>query len=122
MKTKISIYSIMFFLGIYLLSVKAETKKVNNKTFTYYLCEAEYGICKNTCKVKLIKGDKISIGSYIKVYFQDIIITEGYILKHVSGSIFILKNKNEAYDPEICGGCCGGAYEIDISNKSVWGC
>jgi len=112
----------MIFFGIYLLSVTAQTNKLYNKTFTYSLCEAEYGICKNTCKVKLIKGDKISIGSYIKVYFGDEIITEGYILKHVSGSIFILKNKKEAYDPEVCGGCCGGAYEIDISKKQVWGC
>jgi len=122
MKSKISILSIMIFVGIYSLSVTAQTNKMYNQTLTYSLCEAEYGICKQKCSVKLINGAKIDIGSYIKVYFENEILTEGYILKHVSGSIFILKNKKEAQDPEVCGGCCGGAYEIIISKKQIWGC
>ena len=36
--------------------------------------------------------------------------------------IFILKEKKEALDPNICGGCCGEAYEINISKKQIWGC
>ena len=109
-------------MGINPLSVNAQTNKAANKVFTYSLCEGEYNKCQKKCSVKLIKGDKIAIGSYIIVYNGKDIITEGYILKHMSGSIFILKEKKDAQDPDVCGGCCGGAYEIIISKKQIWGC
>ena len=122
MKSKMTIFRIMIVLGIYPLSVNAQTNKTANQAFTYSLCEQEYGKCTKKCSVQLIMGDKIAIGSYIKVSLGDEIITEGYILKHVSGMIFILKDKKEALDPNICGGCCGEAYEINISKKQIWGC
>jgi hypothetical protein len=93
-----------------------------NPVFDYSLCEAENGQCMRTCKVELVIGTQIKTGSYIKVYCDDNLITEGYILKHVSGNIFILKSKKDASNPEICGGCCGDAYSIDIKKKQVWGC
>jgi hypothetical protein len=122
MKSTMTIFCIMIFLGIYPLSVNAQTNKTAKQALTYSLCQAEYGTCPNKCSIELILGDKIAIGSYIKVSLGDEIITEGYILKHVSGKIFILKDQKEALDPDICGGCCGGAYEINISKKQIWGC
>lgn len=92
------------------------------KTVTYSLCEAEFGRCMRKCSVVLVSGSSIAMGSYVKVFTGKELITEGYILKHVSGSIFILKNKADAKDPEVCGGCCGGAYSIDFSKKQIWGC
>jgi hypothetical protein len=122
MKKVMTILSIMIVLGIYPLSINAQTNKISNQSFAYSLCQAEYGKCPNKCSVKLIMGDKIAIESYIKVYAGDELITEGYILEHMSGSIFILKDKKEALDPDVCGGCCGGAYEININKKQIWGC
>lgn len=100
----------------------AQKSNKPSRSFTYSLCEAEFGFCKQKCTVKLIKGDKIAIGSYIKVYFQGELLTEGYILKHMSGNIYILKDKKDVSNPEICGGCCGSAYDINISKKQIWGC
>lgn len=123
MKSKMTIFSIVIFLGVWSLSVKAQTNKSSNQVlFTYDLCEAEFGNCKNKCSVQLIKGDRVDIGSYIKVFFGSELLTEGYILKHESGSVFILKDKNQAQDPDVCGGCCGEAYEIRIAAKEIWGC
>ena len=122
MKSKLTYYCVMLFLGLTPLSAKAQTNNVATQVFTYSLCEAEFGKCLNKCSVQLIKGDRIELGSYIKVYFRSEVLTEGYILKHVSGSIFILKDKSKAQDADVCGGCCGEAYEISISAKEIWGC
>jgi hypothetical protein len=100
----------------------AKVSEFPRKTSSYSLCQSEYDICDKECTIVLVKGEKIALGSYIKVIYDGELITEGYILKHISGSIYILKNKKDANDPEICGGCCGGAYEIKISTKEVWGC
>ena len=94
---------------------------------TYSLCEAEFGRCEKTCTVVLVKGNKIKIGSYIKVYIGKELITKGYILKHISGRIFILPSKNLASKPNVYGGCAGEdesvwAYMIVIENKQIWGC
>ena len=119
MKSKMTILSIMIVLDIFPLSINAQTNKISNQSIVYSLCQAEYGKCPDKCSIELITGDKIAIGSYIKVYAGDEIITEGYILKHISGIIFILKDKKEALDPDVCGGCCGGAYEINITKKQA---
>lgn len=95
---------------------------LQNKTILFSYCTSENGQCLKKCSVVLISGSEVAIGSYVKVYLDKELITEGYILKHVSGSIFILKNKADAKNPEICGGCCGGAYEINITKKQLWGC
>ena len=101
---------------------KEEKEEIVEKSFDYSLCEAEFGGCRQKCKVVLTKGEKVEIGSYIKVIYKGNTMTEGYILKHTSGSIFILKNKKDAGDPEICGGCCGEAFEINIAKKEIWTC
>jgi len=101
-------------------SIKADEK--SSQPITFLLCEAEHGTCLRTCTIKLIKGATLTIGSYIKVFEGNTLVTEGYILKHISGHIYILKDKKEANDPDVCGGCCGGAYEIKISKKQIWGC
>ncbi|MFM7233044.1 MAG: hypothetical protein ACKOZM_00545, partial [Flavobacteriales bacterium] len=98
------------------------TEEIVEKSFDYSLCEAEFGGCRQKCKVVLTEGDKVEIGSYVKVIYKGKTMTEGYILKHTSGSIFILKNKKDAKDPEVCGGCCGEAYEINIAKKEIWTC
>ena len=109
------------FLCSLFFSFKPATKTTTGP-IVYSLCEAEFGSCSQKCTIQLIKGDRIAMGSYIKVIFKKGVLTEGYILKHVSGSIFILKNKADANNPEICGSCCGGAYEIDIAHKQILGC
>jgi len=105
----------------FLFSFKAPTK-LKSAPVVYSLCEAEFNRCDQKCTVQLIKGDRFAMGSYIKVFLKKSVLTEGYILKHVSGSIFILKDKADANNPEICGSCCGGAYEIDIAHKQILGC
>ncbi|MFN9114612.1 MAG: hypothetical protein ACK5XN_31505 [Bacteroidota bacterium] len=115
---KFLLLSISFILFI---SVSTAQSKIKIKE-TYSYCEGEYDRCIQKCTVHLVSGSKIALGSYVKVYLGKDLITEGYILKHVSGSIFILKDKKDAKDPEVCGGCCGGAYSIIISKKQIWGC
>ncbi len=104
--------------------VKTERPDTNitNKTFTYTLCQHEYGTCPNVCTVELVEGENIVMGSYIKVYFGEELLTEGYILEHVSKSIFILKDKEDAKNPLIRGSCIGPALEINIQSKQIWGC
>lgn len=119
MKSFILLCTILFMLAG---DCQAQHKSKAPRSYTYSLCEAEFGFCKQKCTVKLIKGDKIAIGSYIKVYFQGELLTEGYILKHLSGNIYILKDKKDVSNPEICGGCCGSAYDINIPKKQIWGC
>ena len=93
-----------------------------NKVFTYSYCEREFDQCMKKCTVVLNSGSTITMGSYVKVYIGKELITEGYILKHMSSKIFILKNKSDAKNPEVCGGCCGEAYEINYNKKQIWGC
>ncbi len=117
------IFAIFLSLICY-ISVKAQNNpKVISKTY-FALCEREFGKCMpdNICRVDLISGSKITIGSYIKVYFKNKLITEGYILKHISGRVFILENKEDANNPEIYGGCADGYYEIFLTSREIWGC
>jgi hypothetical protein len=99
-----------------------EKKADTNRFFTFDLCEAEYNKCLRKCQVQLIKGEKLEIGCYIKVFFDKDLFIEGYIMEHISGQIFILESKNDASNPAICGGCCGDAYSIDIAGREIWGC
>jgi hypothetical protein len=118
---KIKSLVLLPFVFIIFVNVALGQKKTNIKE-TYSFCQEENGLCNQKCTVELVSGDKIALGSYVKVYIGNELLEEGYILKHVSGSIFILKNKEDANDPEICGGCCGGAIEINIAKKQIWGC
>ena len=88
----------------------------------FSLCEAENGHCAQKCMVILTNGKKINLGSYIKVKTGKEIITEGYILKHISGAIFILRSKKDAENKNIKGGCADDIYSIDIKKSQVWGC
>lgn len=109
---------------LFCFSIKAQNNpKVISKTY-FSLCESEFGKCMpdKICRVDLISGSKITIGSYIKVYFKNKLITEGYILKHISGRVFILENKEDANNPEIYGGCADGYYEIFLTSREIWGC
>jgi hypothetical protein len=117
-------YIVLLFLLIACAGPKgfAQTKSSETVKATYSLCEAEFNKCNNTCTVELLKGRKIQMGSYVKVFFNNQLVTEGYILKHMDGSIYILKNKKDVNDPSICGGCCGTAYSINIAKKQIWGC
>lgn len=119
MKTFLLIIAALFILKI---NVIAQSNNKLYQPITYSLCEAEYGKCSKKCSVILSKGNKIEIGSFIKIYSGDELITEGFILKHISGSIFILNDPKDANDPNVCGGCCGEAYSIDIVKKQIWGC
>ena len=119
MKTFLLVFVAFFLLKI---NVIAQSSNKLNQSITYSLCEAEYNKCTNKCSVILSKGKTIAIGSYIKIYFGDELLTEGYILKHISGSVFILKDPNDANDPNVSGGCIGEAYSINISKKQIWGC
>lgn len=107
-------------LNLILLILSFSTKQ--NKSFNFSYCESESGRCAQKCTVVLTSGSELKMGSYIKVYMDKELITEGYILKHVRGSIYILKDKSDAKNPEVCGGCCGDALSIDISKKQIWGC
>jgi hypothetical protein len=118
------IFLIVIFLNTLSLAIAQNKQNVISKTY-FSLCEAEYGKCipGKKCRIDLISGSKIALGSYIKVYYEGNLITEGYILKHRSGRIFIFKNKEEVKEPEIYGGCSDdGYYEISITAKEIWGC
>jgi hypothetical protein len=117
------IFAIFLSLICY-ISVKAQNNpKVISKTY-FALCEREFGKCMpdKICRVDLISGSKITIGSYIKVYFKNKLMTEGYILKHTSGRVFILEKREDANNPEIYGGCADGYYEIFLTSREIWGC
>ena len=100
----------------------SQTQKTPIQNVTYSYCESENGQCFKKCTIKVLSGSKIAFGSYIKVYIGKELITEGYILKHVSGKIFILKNKEDANNSDIEGGCADGTFSIDLTKKQVWGC
>lgn len=104
-------------------NAQSNAKVISSAVFS--LCESEFGACMSDkkCRVDLVSGATISLGSYIKVYYQGDLLVEGYILKHISGKVYILLRKEDAKNPEIHGGCSGGgAYEIFISKKQIWGC
>ena len=95
---------------------------LQNKSYTFSFCEAEYGKCMKKCTVTVIGGSNLALGSYVKIYIGKDLIGEGYVLKHKSGDIFILKNKKDATNPEIYGGCADGILEIKLDKKQIWGC
>jgi hypothetical protein len=116
MKMKYTLFILTLFITF---TVNSQSKK---SSYIFDLCEAESGLCQRKCKVEVVKGNKLELGSYIKVYIDKALITEGYILKHVSGQVFILISKQDASNPDVCGGCCGETYSIDIKKKQIWGC
>lgn len=97
-------------------------KDKNDNAATFAYCHSEHGTCASSCTVTPEPGQRVRAGSYVKVYLDGNLLTEGYILEHVSGRTFILKDKKEASDPAVCGGCCGPHYEIRLDKKQVWGC
>lgn len=122
-KENMKLITIVFIVCIILINtISTKANEKSSQPITFSLCQAEFGTCPSTCTIKLIKGVTLTIGSYIKVFKGNTHVTEGYILKHISGHIYILKDKKEANDPDVCGGCCGAAYEIKISKKQIWGC
>ena len=52
-----------------------------------------FGKCSRKCTVTVIGRSSLTLGSYVKIYIGKNLIGEGYVLKHKSGSTFILKNK-----------------------------
>ncbi len=46
---------------------KGEKEEIVEKSFDYSLCEAEFGGCRQKCKVVITNGEKVEIGSYVKV-------------------------------------------------------
>ena len=97
-------------------------KSIQNNSYTFSYCDSEFGKCMKKCIVKVVGGSNLALGSYIKIYIGKDLIGEGYILKHISGDIFILKNKKDANDSEIHGGCADGILEIKLDKKQIWGC
>jgi hypothetical protein len=96
---------------------------LQNKSYVFSFCEAEYGKCMKKCTVTVIGGSNLGLGSYIKVFIGKDLIGEGYVLKHKSGDIFILKNKKDVNNPEIHGGCADdGNLQINLNKKEIWGC
>lgn len=96
---------------------------LQNKSYTFSFCEAEYGKCMKKCTVTVIGGSNLALGSYVKIYIGKDLIGEGYVLKHKSGDIFILKNKKDVNNPEIHGGCADdGNLQINLNKKEIWGC
>ena len=100
-----------------------------NPMVLFQHCEAEYSRCLQSCNIEVVIGANIAIGSYIKVYWHENpaypdggLITEGYIVNHISGNIFIVPSLDDANNSNICGGCCDGTYSIDFDKKQVWGC
>ena len=93
------------------------------KKFIYSLCWVASSDCPKKCEVELQTGTKVALGSFVKVYVGKALITEGYILKHMEGGIFIFKNKEDSENPKIYGGCADdGTYIIDMAKKKIWGC
>ena len=98
-------------------------KSIQNNSYTFSYCDSEFGKCMKKCTVKVIGGSNLALGSYIKVYMGKDMIVEGYVLKHISGDIFILKNKKDANNFEIHGGCANdGTLKIKLDKKQIWGC
>ena len=119
MKTIITITLTLILLNISI----SQTQKQPIQNISYSYCESENGQCLKKCSIKIISGSKITYGSYIKVYIGKELITEGYVLKHVSGEVFILKDKKDAKNRDIIGGCADdGTFSIDLNKKQVWGC
>ena len=101
------------------ISIAAPTQ---NNTYTFSYCEAEFGKCSRKCTVTVIGRSSLTLGSYVKIYIGKNLIGEGYVLKHKSGSTFILKNKKDINNSEIHGGCADDILEINLKGKQIWGC
>lgn len=111
----------LFTFLIFFSSLAAFSQSATSVLFDY--CEAESHLCQSKCKVQLIEGKKLSLGSYVKVYSdKEILIAEGYILKHVNGDILILKSKKDAENRDIGGGCKDPTLSIDLKKKQIWVC
>jgi hypothetical protein len=106
------------------LGEKAFAQNGSTKTkVVYSLCWVTSSDCPKKCEVEIQKGTKVALGSYVKVYDGERLITEGYILKHIRGGIYIFKDKEDSKNPKIYGGCADdGTYSIDMANKNIWGC
>ena len=95
---------------------------LQNKSYTFSFCEAEFGKCMKKCTVTVIGRSSLTLGSYVKIYIGKNLIGEGYVLKHKSGSTYILKNKKDINNSEIHGGCADDILEINLKGKQIWGC
>jgi hypothetical protein len=119
-------YLLLFLLTLSASFVFAQKKEVNTRKEVFTYCDSESGNCVQKCTVQLISGSKITTGSYVKVYlktyYETLMIGEGYILKHKSGRIFILKDKKDVKNEEINGGCADDTLEVDLVRKRIWGC
>ena len=109
-------------MSINLLVQVSVASPLQNKSYTFSFCEAEFGKCMKKCTVTVIGGSNLALGSYVKIYIGKDLIGEGYVLKHKSGDTFILKNKKDATNPDIYGGCADGILEINLKGKQIWGC
>ena len=109
-------------MSINLLVQVSVAAQLQNKSYTFSFCEAEFGKCMKKCTVTVIGGSNLALGSYVKIYIGKDLIGEGYVLKHKSGDTFILKNKKDATNPDIYGGCADGILEIKLDKKQIWGC
>tara|TARA_B110000285_G_C14897691_1_gene501662 strand:- start:136 stop:789 length:654 start_codon:yes stop_codon:yes gene_type:complete len=107
------------------LRMKIESLNKSNSMVIFAYCESEYDECNYNCKIEVIIGEVIAIGSYVRVFHEDDElgkIDQGYIVNHISGSIFIVPSLDDANNSNICGGCCDGTLIIDLENREVWGC
>ena len=90
--------------------------------FTFKLCEAEFDWCKSSAIIQIKKGEKLGIGTFVKIQFKYYHGAEGemqgYILKHKNGKLYILNDKADIYNEEI--GVHNGDYEIRIAESQIW--
>lgn len=109
-----------------LAALKNEYEKLregsNYDYFTFELCEAEFGWCKSSAIIQIKKGEKMGIGTFVKIQLKFYTGAEwemqGYILKHKNGKLYILNNKADIYNDEI--GVHNGDYEIRIAESQIW--
>ena len=114
---------------ISVLRNKIESRGKVNPMVLFQYCEAECTCCPGSCNIEVVIGADIATGSYIRVYWHEHpflpdggLITEGYIVNHISGNIFIVPSLDDANNSDICGTCCDGIFSIDIVKRQVWGC
>jgi hypothetical protein len=110
-----------------LVALKNEYEKLKEGSgydyFTFKLCEAEFDWCKSTANIQIKKGEKLGIGTFVKIKFEyyhggEGNEMQGYILKHKNGKLYILKDKADIYNEEI--GVHNGDYEIRIDESRIW--
>ncbi len=110
-----------------LAALKNEYEKLREGSdydyFTFKLCEAEFDWCKSTAIIQIKKGEKLGVGTFVKVKFKyyhggEGGEMEGYILKHKNGNLYILNDRADIYNDEI--GVHNGDYEIRIAESQIW--